>query len=39
MMGKWPGLNDTDLDRGVDLAVTSSYLEVIQQALNWSRLN
>ena len=39
MMGKWPGLNDADLDRGVDLAVTTAYSDVIQEALNWSRLN
>jgi uncharacterized protein (DUF1501 family) len=38
MMGKWPGLKDSDLDRGVDLAVTTPYREVIQQALRWSRL-
>jgi uncharacterized protein (DUF1501 family) len=39
MMGQWPGLNDADLDRGVDLAVTTAYSDVIQEALNWSRLN
>ena len=35
VMGKWPGLQADVLDRGVDLAVTSDYQEVLQQALRW----
>jgi uncharacterized protein (DUF1501 family) len=38
MMGSWPGLNDADLDRNVDLAVTTPYQEVINQALQWGRI-
>jgi len=38
MMGNWPGLNEGDLDRGVDLAVTTPYQEVINQALQWGRI-
>lgn len=38
MMGNWPGLNEGDLDRSVDLAVTTPYQEVINQALQWGRL-
>jgi uncharacterized protein (DUF1501 family) len=38
MMGSWPGLNEADLDRGVDLAVTTPYQEVINQALQWGRM-
>jgi hypothetical protein len=38
MMGSWPGLNESDLDRSVDLAVTTPYQEVINQALEWGRL-
>lgn len=37
VMGNWPGLSESQLDRGVDLAVTSSYQEVINQALQWGR--
>jgi len=29
MLGSWPGLETNKLDRGVDLAVTSEYLEVL----------
>jgi len=35
VMGRWPGLQADSLDRGVDLAVTSDYQEVLQQALRW----
>jgi uncharacterized protein (DUF1501 family) len=38
MMGSWPGLNEADLDRNVDLAVTTPYQDVINQALQWGRL-
>ena len=31
--GQWPGLGATQLDRGVDLAVTTDYREVIKSAL------
>ena len=32
MMGRWPGLDTANLDRGVDLAVTTDYLEVLKLA-------
>ncbi|MBT8524362.1 DUF1501 domain-containing protein [Polynucleobacter paneuropaeus] len=35
VMGKWPGLQSDALDRGVDLAVTTDYQDVLQQALRW----
>ena len=35
VMGKWPGLQSDALDRGVDLAVTTDYQNVLQQALRW----
>ena len=35
VMGSWPGLETASLDRGVDLAVTSDYLEVLKQAQQW----
>ncbi len=34
--GRWPGLAAAQLDRGVDLAVTSDYRQVLKQALEWS---
>ena len=34
--GRWPGLATTQLDRGVDLAVTTDYRQVLKQALEWS---
>ena len=36
MMGKWPGLDTAKLDRGVDLAVTTDYLELLKQAQSWN---
>ena len=33
MMGRWPGLSTSQLDRGVDLAATTDTLEVLTQAL------
>ena len=33
--GRWPGLNASQLDRGVDLAVTTDYRQVLRQALGW----
>jgi uncharacterized protein (DUF1501 family) len=32
MMGRWPGLDTASLDRGVDLAVTTDYLEILKLA-------
>jgi len=32
MMGRWPGLETNQLDRGVDLAVTTDYLQVLKNA-------
>jgi uncharacterized protein (DUF1501 family) len=34
--GRWPGLAASQLDRGVDLAVTTDYRQVLKQALEWS---
>ena len=34
--GRWPGLGTAQLDRGVDLAVTTDYRQVLKQALEWS---
>ena len=34
--GRWPGLATAQLDRGVDLAVTTDYRQVLKQALEWS---
>ena len=34
VMGHWPGLGTTQLDRGVDLAVTTDYREVLKQAIS-----
>ena len=34
--GRWPGLTTVQLDRGVDLAVTTDYRQVLKQALEWS---
>ena len=34
--GRWPGLSSSALDRGVDLAVTTDYRQVLKQALEWS---
>jgi hypothetical protein len=36
-MGRWPGLTEKDLDRGVDLDVTTSYQEVLNQAIRWGQ--
>jgi len=33
VLGKWPGLGNNQLDRGVDLAVTTNYQAVLAQAL------
>ena len=33
--GSWPGLGSSQLDRGVDLAVTTDYRQVLKQALEW----
>jgi len=33
--GDWPGLTSDALDRGVDLAVTTHYAEVLKQAVAW----
>ena len=33
VMGNWPGLGSGQLDRGVDLAVTTDYREVLKQAI------
>lgn len=35
MMGRWPGLDTSNLDRGVDLAATSDCLAVLKQAQTW----
>ena len=35
VLGKWPGLHNDALDRGVDLAVTTEYQRVITQAQKW----
>jgi uncharacterized protein (DUF1501 family) len=32
--GPWPGLNSTQLDEGVDLAVTTDYRQVLTEALD-----
>jgi len=34
-MGHWPGLAENDLNRGVDLAVTTPYQDVLNQAMQW----
>jgi uncharacterized protein (DUF1501 family) len=34
--GRWPGLSSSALDRGVDLAVTTDYRQVLKHALEWS---
>ncbi len=36
MMGRWPGLSTSQLDRGVDLAATTDTLEVLSQAVRLS---
>ena len=36
VMGNWPGLTSDKLDRGVDLAVTTDYREVLRRAIAWS---
>ncbi len=36
MMGRWPGLSTSQLDRGVDLAATTDTLEVLAQAVRLS---
>jgi uncharacterized protein (DUF1501 family) len=36
VLGKWPGLASAQLDRGVDLAVTTDYQQVLIQALRWN---
>ena len=36
MMGRWPGLATSQLDRGVDLAATTDTLEVLAQAVRLS---
>ena len=36
MMGRWPGLSTSQLDRGVDLAATTDTLEVLTQAVRLS---
>jgi uncharacterized protein (DUF1501 family) len=36
LMGSWPGLSNHQLDRGVDLAVTTNYEKVLEQALAWT---
>jgi len=33
VMGNWPGLGTGQLDRGVDLAVTTDYREVLKKAI------
>jgi len=35
VFGRWPGLGSLQLDRGVDLAVTTDYRQVLKQALEW----
>ncbi len=35
VVGQWPGLSAGHLDRQVDLAVTTDYLEVLRQAKRW----
>jgi len=35
MMGKWPGLDTPQLDRGADLAATTDCLAVLKQAQSW----
>jgi len=36
ILGSWPGLSNHQLDRGVDLAVTTNYEKVLEQALAWT---
>jgi uncharacterized protein (DUF1501 family) len=36
VLGKWPGLATAELDRGVDLAVTTDYQAVLAQVLRWN---
>lgn len=36
MLGKWPGLATNQLDRGVDLAVSTDYLKILKQAQAWN---
>ena len=36
MMGRWPGLSTSQLDRGVDLAATTDTLEVLTRAASLS---
>jgi len=33
MYGKWPGLENENLDKGVDLAVTTDYRSVLAEIL------
>ncbi len=35
VLGRWPGLSSVSLDRQVDLAVTTDYLEVLRQSMSW----
>jgi uncharacterized protein (DUF1501 family) len=37
MYGAWPGLSSTQLDEGVDLAVTTDYRQVLVETLNHVR--
>jgi len=39
VLGKWPGLSTAQLDRQVDLAVTTDYREVLRQAKIWHQLS
>jgi hypothetical protein len=37
-MGYWPGIAEKDLNRGVDLAVTTPYQDVLNQAMQWGHI-
>ncbi|NBY62901.1 MAG: DUF1501 domain-containing protein [Betaproteobacteria bacterium] len=38
VMGYWPGIAEKDLNRGVDLAVTTPYQDVLNQAMQWGHI-
>ncbi len=38
VMGHWPGLTEKDLDRGVDLSVTTPYQDVLNLAMQWGQI-
>jgi uncharacterized protein (DUF1501 family) len=38
VMGQWPGLSTSSLDRGVDLAVTTDYQNFLNQAFSYQKV-